>query len=345
MPWTGDWSDVTGRLKADTAEQVRQALVERAPIAGVAVPASLAIPIQGTLSATTARAIDSFFNDIVDANVFFDHTANGGVFSGPGATVLSIDTSNTIQGWTQATLFDAIGPQVRFLPDENTRKVRFWILQLYQMINLLLWSYASPDIAQLIARAVVSAVRFDAANITPLESRWGIASYQSQRIIAFNAAPWVPGMFPSNPGVSAIESAQPQHFDSQQYEHKLVRVKADYRMSDYVLTTDTLNHQSELVISFQAARRTSIGAAFGAYQNNDYPGIPAYQLYSFHTDAAPNTDNTFDIPRIGAFDTITSFTPLGAKFLGLRFGWGLNLEQSYILSNWNVAGGLTFVAP
>ena len=92
MPWTGDWSDVTGRLKADTAEQVRQALVERAPIAGVAVPASLAIPIQGTLSATTARAIDSFFNDIVDANVFFDHTANGGVFSGPGATVLSIDT-------------------------------------------------------------------------------------------------------------------------------------------------------------------------------------------------------------------------------------------------------------
>ena len=350
MPWTGDWSDVTGRLKGGTAEQIRQALVERAPIAGVTTPARLAAPIAGQLSLDLAEAIDTFFDDIVGAGVFFDHRVNGGVFSGPGATVSHAlaggrgrpeDQVDIIQAWTEADLLTAIGSGAREITTAGTLKAGAWAEQLHDMINLLLWSFAQNGGHGQIQSGTPSSVPITVAHVTPLESRAGQGlPYPGEAIIAYNAAPWIPGMFVGSP----FDTATPQHFESK-FESRIVRVKTDYRMSDYVLTTANLNHQSQLVIPFdRAIRRTGSSAAYGPYQNNDYPGIPVAQLVSWHTDAAPNRDNTFDVPRIGAFDPITVSVSPPVSLYAFRAGWELAIAEALILSNWNVAGGLEFVA-
>jgi len=350
MPWTGNWADVTGRLKGGTGEQLRQALIERGSIAGVATPAILAAPIAGQLSPALKDAINTFFDDIVGAGVFFDHRANGGVFSGPGATVSHTlaggrdrpeDQVDIIQAWTEADLLTAIGSFARETTTAGTLKDGTWAEQLYSMINLLLWSFAQNGGYGQRVTGTPSSVPISVAPATLLESRYGQGfPYPREARIAYNAAPWVTGMFPG----FGFDTATPQHFETK-FQGLIVRVKTDYRMSEYVLTTATLNHQSQLVIPFDRAIRHAPGQAwYGPYVNNDYPGTIVAQLVSWHTDAAPNLNNTFDVPRIGAFDPITAPLDPPISFDAFRVGWELAIAEALILSNWNVAGGLTFVA-
>ena len=292
MPWTGDWDNLVGRIKINTAEQIRQALVERAAVAGVAVEPFLQVPFQGIdHSQAVAGALDSLFNDIIDKWTFFDPTFTHNFFM--------------LQGY-----LDAIGASSREGATSDTLQLAAWAKQLHDMINLMTWT-------------IEAASRF-AATAVPYQTRrsgGGHASY-ADAVSDWLAAPWAAG------------GHRARH-----YIHHLHirRTKTEWTWYNYVNTT-AINHRSEFYWVFDWPF-FDVSGTIRSYENNDYPGFLRLTSRKAFEDAAPNTNNSVSF-FVGAFETVTVTDPHSKA----RHGWDFRQNMATIRTQWDVAGGLEFVA-
>lgn len=293
MPWTGDWSSVDGNRQAE-AEQLRQAMLERALIGGVTPSASLQSPFEGRLKRRLASGLNGLLNEILDGFAF---------------------------PWTLATLLAAIGASEQVLPVAGELKQSAWAKQLYDMINLM---------------TVTVAVGNGAFN-----NRLSVAQSNTQRRNGSTEAQWLAA--PWVPGGNSIKDQFATHWADNGLS-RISRIKATYDVSNYVHTT-TLNHQSTFFRVF--GYPTGVNAFTAQrYENNDFPVGERERAVSIEqtADAAPNTRNAFPPFIFGAFETVTTFPlplPPGPTS---RLGWQFRPGFASVVTNWQVVGGLTFVA-